>query len=213
MIRGCERSSLPHAYTIQWQRYGAPDFTALRMLMKQADYRRCHVFLRGPYPGITTTGFSGEALVPLNTYVFRQRLTDEPYPVSRPMVSAPSSPRWRRRRLLDRNRRHRNATALVIGNSKHRSAAFLPNPDATPSLADALRQVGFQSVELGMLRALEKITPGRVAIAHHSPWDVADGRVVKAPDDWGENCAFIGGGIVKLTHRRRVLLVIVLTFS
>jgi hypothetical protein len=41
--------------------------------------------------------------------------------------------------------------ALVIGNSEYRSAAFLPNPrrDAK-AVADALRQVGFQSVELAM---------------------------------------------------------------
>jgi hypothetical protein len=41
--------------------------------------------------------------------------------------------------------------ALVIGNSQYRSAAFLPNPrrDAK-TVADALRQTGFQSVELAM---------------------------------------------------------------
>jgi tetratricopeptide (TPR) repeat protein len=41
--------------------------------------------------------------------------------------------------------------ALVIGNSQYRSAAFLPNPrrDAQ-AVADALRQDGFQSVELAM---------------------------------------------------------------
>jgi tetratricopeptide (TPR) repeat protein len=41
--------------------------------------------------------------------------------------------------------------ALVIGNSQYRSEAFLPNPrrDAK-AVADALRQVGFQSVELKM---------------------------------------------------------------
>jgi tetratricopeptide (TPR) repeat protein len=52
--------------------------------------------------------------------------------------------------------------ALVIGNSAYRSVAFLPNPrrDAA-AVADALRQVGFQSVELaldldrdGMVKAL-----------------------------------------------------------
>jgi hypothetical protein len=41
--------------------------------------------------------------------------------------------------------------ALVIGNSQYRSVAFLPNPrrDAK-AVADALRQTGFQSVELAM---------------------------------------------------------------
>ena len=41
--------------------------------------------------------------------------------------------------------------ALVIGNSEYRSAAFLPNPrrDAK-AVADALRQTGFQAVELAM---------------------------------------------------------------
>jgi tetratricopeptide (TPR) repeat protein len=52
--------------------------------------------------------------------------------------------------------------ALVIGNSQYRSAAFLPNPrrDAA-AVADALRQVGFETVELvqdvdrdGMVKAL-----------------------------------------------------------
>jgi uncharacterized caspase-like protein len=41
--------------------------------------------------------------------------------------------------------------ALVIGNSLYRSVSFLPNPrrDAK-AVADALRQTGFQSVELAM---------------------------------------------------------------
>ncbi len=41
--------------------------------------------------------------------------------------------------------------ALVIGNSEYRSAAFLPNPrrDAK-AVADTLRQVGFQTVDLKM---------------------------------------------------------------
>jgi hypothetical protein len=85
--------------------YGAPDFTALRTLMDKPTIAVVMSFSEEPYPGITTNGFSGEAVVPLNTYVFRQRLSDEPYPVSRPMVSAASSPRWQRPRLLDRNRR------------------------------------------------------------------------------------------------------------
>jgi hypothetical protein len=89
--------------------YGAPDFTALQMLMEKPTIAVVMSFSDEPYPGITTTGFSGEAVVPLNTYVFRQRLSDEPYPVSRPMVSTASSPRWQYPRLLDRTRRrHRN---------------------------------------------------------------------------------------------------------
>jgi hypothetical protein len=89
--------------------YGAPDFTALRMMMDKPTIAVVMSFSDEPYPGITTTGFSGEAVVPLDTYVFRQRLSDEPYPVSRPIVSAASSPQWQRPRLLDRNRRlHRS---------------------------------------------------------------------------------------------------------
>src|SRR5262249_23041956 len=52
--------------------------------------------------------------------------------------------------------------ALVIGNSQYRSVAFLPNPRRDASVvADALRQVGFEAVELaldldrdGMIKAL-----------------------------------------------------------
>jgi hypothetical protein len=85
--------------------YGAPDFDALRMLMDKPTIAIVMSFSDDPYPGVTTTGFSGEAVVPLNTYVFRQGLSDEPYPVSRPMISAANSPRWQRPRLLDRTRR------------------------------------------------------------------------------------------------------------
>jgi hypothetical protein len=89
--------------------YSAPDFAALRMMMDKPTIAAVMSFSDEPYPGITTTGFSGEAVVPPNTYVFRQRLSDEPYPVSRPMVSVASSPQWQRPRLLDRNRRlHRS---------------------------------------------------------------------------------------------------------
>lgn len=86
---------------------GALDFTALRVLMDKPTIAVVMSFSDEPYPGVTTTGFSGEAAVPLNTYVVRQRLSDDPHPVSRPMTPAVSSPRWQRPRLLDRTgRRH-----------------------------------------------------------------------------------------------------------
>jgi hypothetical protein len=85
--------------------HGALDFTALRMLMDKPTIAVVMSFSDEPYPGVTTTGFSGEAVVPLNTYVFRQQLSDEPNPVSRPVIPAASSPRWQRARLLDRTRR------------------------------------------------------------------------------------------------------------
>jgi uncharacterized protein YcbK (DUF882 family) len=53
--------------------YGQPDFTALRMLMNKPTIAVAMSFSNEPYPGITTTGFSGEAVVPLNTYAFSQR--------------------------------------------------------------------------------------------------------------------------------------------
>jgi hypothetical protein len=93
--------------------YGAPDFTALRMLMEKPTIAVIMSFSDEPYPGITTTGFSGEAVVPLNTYVFRQRLSDEPYLVSRPMVSTASSARWQRPRFLDRTRRRHRSMRLA----------------------------------------------------------------------------------------------------
>src|SRR5262249_25939035 len=85
--------------------YGAPDFSALRTLMDKPTIAVVMSFSDQPYPGVTTTVFSGEAVVPPNTYVFRQRLSDELYPISRPMVSAASSPQPQRPRLLDRTRR------------------------------------------------------------------------------------------------------------
>jgi hypothetical protein len=78
--------------------YGGLDFTALRMLMDKPTIAVVISFSDEPYPDVTTTGFSGEAVVPLNTYVFRQRLSDEPYLVSQPMIPAASSPRWQRPR-------------------------------------------------------------------------------------------------------------------
>jgi uncharacterized protein YcbK (DUF882 family) len=50
--------------------YGQPDFTALRMLMNKPTIAVVMSFADEPYPGITTTGFSGEAVVPLTTYAF-----------------------------------------------------------------------------------------------------------------------------------------------
>jgi hypothetical protein len=86
---------------------GSPDFTALRILMDKPTIAVVMSFSGEPYPGITTTGFSGEAVVPMNTYVFRQRLSDEPYSEPRPIVSAASSPRWLPRFLDRTQRRHR----------------------------------------------------------------------------------------------------------
>jgi TRAP-type C4-dicarboxylate transport system substrate-binding protein len=74
-----------------------------------------------------------------------------PEPASRPEAAPPSGTTEQR-------------VALVIGNSAYRSVAVLPNPrrDAK-AVSDALRQVGFQSVELAldldldaMLKALRK---------------------------------------------------------
>jgi tetratricopeptide (TPR) repeat protein len=71
----------------------------------------------------------------------------------KPVTPPPSPARGAERRV-----------ALVIGNSAYRSVAFLPNPrrDAG-AVADALRQAGFQAVELakdldrdGMVKALRK---------------------------------------------------------
>jgi uncharacterized protein YcbK (DUF882 family) len=53
--------------------YGEPDFRALRMLMNKPTIAVAMSFSKEPYPGITTTGFSGEAVVPLNTYAFSRR--------------------------------------------------------------------------------------------------------------------------------------------
>jgi hypothetical protein len=53
--------------------YGEPDFSALRMLMNKPTTAVVMSFSDEPYPGITTTGFSGEAVVPLNTYAFSRR--------------------------------------------------------------------------------------------------------------------------------------------
>jgi hypothetical protein len=92
--------------------YGVPDFTALRMLMDKPTVAVVMSFSDEPYPGITTTGFSGEAVVRLNTSVFRPRLSEKPYAVSRPMVSAASSPQVQRPRLIDRTRRRRRSMHL-----------------------------------------------------------------------------------------------------
>jgi hypothetical protein len=89
---------------------GALDFTALRMLMDEPTVAVVMSFSDDPYPGITTTGFSGGAVARLNTYVFRQRLSDEPYPVSR--ISAASSPQLQRPGLLDRTRRRHRSMHL-----------------------------------------------------------------------------------------------------
>jgi uncharacterized protein YcbK (DUF882 family) len=53
--------------------YGEPDFTGLRMLMSKPTTAVVMSFSAEPYPGISTTGFSGEAVVPLNTYAFSGR--------------------------------------------------------------------------------------------------------------------------------------------
>jgi uncharacterized protein YcbK (DUF882 family) len=53
--------------------YGEPDLTALRLLMNKPTVAVAMSFSDEPYPGITTTGFSGEAVVPLNTYAFSRR--------------------------------------------------------------------------------------------------------------------------------------------
>jgi uncharacterized protein YcbK (DUF882 family) len=53
--------------------YGEPDFTALRALMNKPTTAVAMSFANEPYPGITTNGFSGEAVVLLSTYAFQQR--------------------------------------------------------------------------------------------------------------------------------------------
>ena len=53
--------------------YGEPDFTALRALMSKPTTSVAMSFADEPYPGITANGFSGEAVVFLNTYAFPQR--------------------------------------------------------------------------------------------------------------------------------------------
>ena len=53
--------------------YGEPDFTALRTLMNKPTTAIANSFGDEPYPGITATRFSGEAVVFLNTYAFTQR--------------------------------------------------------------------------------------------------------------------------------------------
>jgi len=53
--------------------HGPPDFIGLRMLMTKPTFAVVMSFADEPYPGITTTSFSGEAVVPLNTYAFSPR--------------------------------------------------------------------------------------------------------------------------------------------
>src|SRR5262249_27701720 len=53
--------------------YGEPDFTALRALMNKPTISVAMSFANEPYPGITANGFSGEAVVILNTFAFQQR--------------------------------------------------------------------------------------------------------------------------------------------
>jgi uncharacterized protein YcbK (DUF882 family) len=53
--------------------YGQPDFTELRALMNKPTTAVAMSFASEPYPGITANGFSGEAVVFLNTYAFSQR--------------------------------------------------------------------------------------------------------------------------------------------
>jgi uncharacterized protein YcbK (DUF882 family) len=53
--------------------YGEPDFTELRALMNKPTTAVAMSFTNEPYPGITANGFSGEAVVFLNTYAFPQR--------------------------------------------------------------------------------------------------------------------------------------------
>ncbi len=53
--------------------YGEPDFTELRALMSKPTTSVAMSFADDPYPGITANGFSGEAVVFLNTYAFSQR--------------------------------------------------------------------------------------------------------------------------------------------
>jgi uncharacterized protein YcbK (DUF882 family) len=53
--------------------YGEPDFTELRALMDKPTTSVAMSFTKEPYPGISANGFSGEAVVFLNTYAFPQR--------------------------------------------------------------------------------------------------------------------------------------------
>jgi uncharacterized protein YcbK (DUF882 family) len=53
--------------------YGEPDFTELRALMDKPTVSVAMSFTTEPYPGITANGFSGEAVVLLDTYAFSQR--------------------------------------------------------------------------------------------------------------------------------------------
>ena len=53
--------------------YGEPDFTELRALMNKPTTSVAMSFANDPYPGISADGFSGEAVVFLNTYAFPQR--------------------------------------------------------------------------------------------------------------------------------------------
>ena len=53
--------------------YGEPDFTELRSLMNKPTTSVAMSFANDPYPGISAEGFSGEAVVFLNTYAFPQR--------------------------------------------------------------------------------------------------------------------------------------------
>ena len=53
--------------------YGEPDFTELRALMNKPATAVAISFTKEPYPGISAEGFSGEAVVFLNTYAFPQR--------------------------------------------------------------------------------------------------------------------------------------------
>jgi uncharacterized protein YcbK (DUF882 family) len=53
--------------------YGDPDLTELRSLMSKPATAVAMSFSKDPYPGITATSFSGEAVVFLTTYAFSQR--------------------------------------------------------------------------------------------------------------------------------------------
>jgi uncharacterized protein YcbK (DUF882 family) len=53
--------------------YGDPDLTELRSLMSKPTTAVAMSFSKDPYPGITATSFSGEAVVFLTTYAFSQR--------------------------------------------------------------------------------------------------------------------------------------------
>jgi hypothetical protein len=53
--------------------YGDPDLTELRSLMSKPTTAVAMSFSKDPYPGITATSFSGEAVVFVTTYAFSQR--------------------------------------------------------------------------------------------------------------------------------------------